>query len=339
MIDADSMKAERSRASVGIIGAGSIVANVHLPVLLNLDSVLVSWIADIDEARSRRLGKAFRVRPVSLSGDLADLPSADIVLLAAPYGARTPYFEALKRRNTALYVEKPFACTEEEHDDLCDWFGASRIADGFQRRSWGPAMAMRTLIDEEVFGPLRKVRFGVGRPGIVIGNRYASDFGLAGGGILMEVGVHGIDLILFLLRATGVQVTGGEMMLEDKFDVHTHGHMLVQRRGSESVLCEVTASSLRQTTNRFDLEFETASLSFSMFAWEGFRVRSRGKGEYLVSPAGAMYPITPYQTFHRHWRDFVEGVRIGEVNRTMAVHSRLTTRAVAQLYGLAGNGK
>jgi predicted dehydrogenase len=328
------IEALTGRLTVGVVGAGGIVTGIHLPTLLNLDSVCVLWIADLDDSLALRVGKAFGIEAVALPKDPRALPPTNIVLLAAPYGARAPYFEALRLRDVGVYVEKPFARTVEEHDRLRNGFGESRIADGFQRRSWGPTAAARELVRASPFGPLRRARFGIGGPGIVVGGRYSSDVRLAGGGILVEVGVHGIDLLLHILDAVDVRVIEGTMIQEDGFDLHTDARIAVDRARFEPVECEVTTSSLKSTTNRMDLEFEDATVSFSIFSWEGFQVRTRGGAAYLLTPHGGIYPLTSHQTFHRHWGDFVDGVRSGVPNQTAAVHSRLTTKLVESLYAL-----
>jgi hypothetical protein len=124
------------------------------------------------------------------------------------------------------------------------------------------------------------------------------------------------------------------MIREDGFDLHTFARIAVDRAGLDPVECEVTTSSLRSTTNRLDLEFEDATLFFSIFSWDGFQVRSRAGAAYILTPREGIHTLTSYQIFHRHWLDFVDGVRSGVPNQTAAIHSRLTTKLVECLYAL-----
>src|SRR5258708_6042613 len=116
--------------SVGIIGAGSIVTSFHLPVLLAMQQVRVEWITDIDAKMAGSVAKAFGVPPLAMPDPLAEIPRTDIVVLAIPYGARPPYYEALRGRGTAIYVEKPIARTAAEHLELCSWFADYQLASG-----------------------------------------------------------------------------------------------------------------------------------------------------------------------------------------------------------------
>ena len=48
--------------TVGIIGAGDVVAKAHLPQLLALEQVSVSWVTDIDSQRAKRVAKNYKVK-------------------------------------------------------------------------------------------------------------------------------------------------------------------------------------------------------------------------------------------------------------------------------------
>jgi predicted dehydrogenase len=68
--------------SAGIIGTGDIVISSHLPVLLAMRSVRVAWILDVDTSRCATVGKAYRVPAIKMPEPLANLPEADVVLIA-----------------------------------------------------------------------------------------------------------------------------------------------------------------------------------------------------------------------------------------------------------------
>src|SRR5690242_18362576 len=97
----DSSASRSPRFKVGIIGAGDIVTQVHLPCLLARDDLQIAWVVDSNPDRSRRAGKAFGVESFRVPEDPAALPSADVILLAIPFGARPPYYTALASRRVA----------------------------------------------------------------------------------------------------------------------------------------------------------------------------------------------------------------------------------------------
>lgn len=321
------------RLSVGIIGAGDIVASVHLPVLLAMEEVSVAWLTDADSSKADSVARAYRVGSCKLPKNLTDLPPADVVLLSIPYGVRTPYYVTLSGNSCGLYVEKPFARTVEEHRRICSLFPDYRLACGFQRRSWGPTLQLKQLIELNLFGRLRFVRLAFGGPGIVVGGRYSSDIRLAGGGILMETGCHSIDALLFILDAIAVQVNEVKMIMDRGFDLHTNTKLILTTQREQHIECEGTVSSLQDTTNCLEFTFDHGVVSFNLFGNGAVNVRGLNNEEsYVLSSTKNLYPATPFQTFYEYWSLFLKGIHAKCANLTSASRSILTTEVIEELY-------
>jgi predicted dehydrogenase len=268
----------------------------------------------------------------TLPQQLADLPQADVMLLGIPFGVREPYYEALRSREVALYVEKPIALTLREHRRLCDWFADSRLACGFQRRLWAPTQLVRRILADRLFGGLREVRFGFGDPGIVVSGKYSADPRLASGGILAETAVHGIDALLYILDATSVRLDSVRMICDGGFDLHTEARLSAITSSGE-IDWELKVSCLEETINQLEFICDTATFSYSLFGDGAITVKPHGAaGQYVLSPERAMQPFTAAQTFHAFWSLFLSGVRTGQVNETAASQSLLTTAVLEGLY-------
>ena len=325
------MAQERTPLALGVLGAGQIVSNVHLPVASALPEVRLSWMADVNPEKAEAVARAFGVKHVPLPSDLADLPPCDVMLLAIPFGERDPYYQALRLHNCALYVEKPFSRSVQHHQTICSWFPANRLACGLQRRSWGPTLLIKELIADRMFGSLREIQFSFGSLGaIVVGWRYSSDARLAGGGLLMEMGVHGLDTALFVTDATAVEVRSKTMIMDHGIDVHTAAELVVTVPGHGQVDCRIVVSCLEDTIDsiRFVFEHCVAVLGNAGLSIEGLGSRR----PYLVSAQPRVYPLTPFETFAEHWSRFISGIRSGVPNWTSASTALLTTEVVEQLY-------
>src|SRR6266545_2984871 len=116
-----------TKTTVGVIGAGSIVTKAHLPMLAAMEDVAMSWIYDRVADRATEAGLAYQLQVLRAEEEVTKYPT-DIVLVAVPYGVRRPYYAAL--RTPALYVEKPFARTMDEHRNLCSERHSYQIACG-----------------------------------------------------------------------------------------------------------------------------------------------------------------------------------------------------------------
>ncbi|NNL86306.1 MAG: Gfo/Idh/MocA family oxidoreductase [Myxococcales bacterium] len=349
--------AGRSRGSdreevlrIGIVGTGDIVRAVHLPVLQALPGVSVGWIADLDDSRAQALGRAYGAPVTALPSDLTALPGADVVLLATPFGSRTPYFEALRDRRQAIYVEKPFARDGGSHRTLCSQFPESALASGLMMRAFGPTQWMRRIISEGLFGALTAVRVGFGKPGLVTHGRFYFDADRGGAGFVSEVGIHGIDTLLFATSATGFSVSQLDVVRDEEgLDLHTHGLLSLETETCGEIAFEFTLTSMACTREEWVFVFEGALLSYPLvgqgYALVGdtvshdIRVRPcGGGGVYTLRPEStSMHPDTKFQTFGAYWSDYLRGVRSGEANYTSASAAELTSRVVGALSGEAEN--
>ncbi len=328
---------------VGIVGAGDIVRAVHLPTLRALDGVRAEWVCDLDADRAKDIASAYGVTAVACPQDPAALPEADVYLLATPYGARMPYYEALRERDAAIYVEKPFACSSELHRRVCSWFPDHALASGLMMRTWGPTRVAREAVATGLFGKLRRVRFGFGKPGLVTHGRFYFDGQMGGAGMLFEVGVHGIDTLLRLSGAQGFEIGRADSVCDnDGLDLHTRAVATLNTEGGGDVECEITVTSLEESIEGVELELDHAVLRYPLVGqgyalvgedvdWSVRVQPAGGGGEYRLEPLGGLAPITKFQMFGAYWQRFLEGVRTGVANETSAIASLLTTELIEGL--------
>lgn len=325
--------------TLGIVGAGEIVSKVHLPVLLNMKDISIKWITDIDKIKTRELALAYKIPYIELPSDLTQLPLSDIILLAIPYGSREPYYKAFRQRDSAIYVEKPFSLSIDEHRNLCSWFPPYKICCGYQRRSWGPTSLIQNIIKNKTFGELQAIKFGLGNPAAFTGTAgFFSDIKLAGGGILFDVGVHGIDLMFFCSFAKSFKLNNAKMLLNDDYDIHTNAEFLIKTDLGHSITSEIEVSSIKETTNQLEFKFKDTTIIYSPFdAYGTLKLSSDTKDHQnmvfaKLITSKEMYPLTAFQTFYRHWALFIDGLKNKQTNWTSATDSFLTTELIQQLY-------
>lgn len=323
--------------SVGVVGAGEIARIAHLPVLSAMDSVSVAWITDRDPDRARAMARGFKTSFHELPEDLHDLPEVDIFLLAIPYGVRDGFYEALAERESALFVEKPLFQTVEEHRRLCAIFPDYRFGQAFTRRSLGSTRAVKRAIEHDLFGPLRSMRVGFGHPGSLAGN-YQSNLKLAGGGMLFDSAIHTLDSLLFLAGAKKQRPDQIRMIMDKGFDLHTEVALTLEMPSGAEVDASLTVSCLEETSNRLELRFEHADVSYSVYDHTG-RVEVKplnGDDVYVLSKGDGPYPIKHFQITYEHWNNFVRGLHEQRANYTSA-HDTLQTTELCEACYEAGS--
>ncbi len=303
---------------VGVVGAGEIVARLHLPILKSLADVQVDWITDINERSAGLVARSFGTTAHDLPKDLRDLPAADVILLGIPYGAREPYYAALAARGVALYVEKPFARTVEEHRSRCLAWKDYSIACGFQRRSHTTVQLARSLIQSRIFGALERIEFGLGHRGQVRSGTYHSNAAAAGGGLLFEVGVHGIDALLFTAGAQDAELESASVVRLENFDVHVDATIGVKTAEGRWLPAHVVVSGLEDTIESFHFRFEHGEVRFSIFSDDvTLTVNAQGR-RYRIGSDDFGHVATMYQCAYVYWKTFIDGVRNRSANWTSA---------------------
>ena len=319
------------KLTVGIIGVGDVVYKSHLPTLLAMNDVFVAWVTDRDHDRAEQVARSYRIESLRLPDQLVTLPFTDIVLLAAPYGTRSPYYEVLQHRNSALYVEKPIARSADEHRHLCSLFSPPRLAIGFQRRSLGPVVLLKNLVNESVFGHLNRIEFRHGSSAIVTsGKSFVSDAKLAGGGVLFEHGIHGLDLALYIAGAKSAHSYHVNTIIDKGFDVHAEGQVALMNSFGQFIL-DFKISWLTEPGEGLTFIFEHAVVTMSMAEPRILLKSHDGRVLLSLTDSSTIYPLTGFQTLWEYWRSFLAAVRSETANHTSASTSLLTTELIEQI--------
>ena len=320
--------------TIGIIGAGSIVFKSHLPLLTAL-GFEVRWVLDSVLARAKAAAQAFKV-PIFLGEDeLATAPLVHLVLVACPYGSRQPYFDFLRNRECAIYIEKPVARSVLELDTICSMRPDYAVAAGFLRRSMGVTNLVKDIISDELFGRLRRVRSEFGTATIVSGGGgFAKNVKLAGGGQLFESAIHNVDTICYMAGVKTATLTRCLMEHEDGFDLHTDAQMTLTDSQGRDFEFELLVTCLHNTRYEIEMQFDHAVLTFSLFRPMRPEVRVKhGKRTYhLIDPMRQDSPSGSFDVNQVFLTDFLNGLETQTPNYTNACATRATALIMEKLY-------
>lgn len=231
------------RPRVGALGTGWIGRH-RLEVLAAADVVDIVAIADPVPAA---LEAARIVAPHATPGEtLDDLLACDLdgVVIATPTAQHPAQALEALRAGVAVCCQKPLARTEAETAALVR---AARDADrllavDFSYRFTAAAQALRTAIGSGAVGRM------VGAE-LVFHNAYGPDKGWyrsraeAGGGCVMDLGVHLIDLLTWLTGeevaaiASSALFAGGEPWTEDRVEDFAQCQLRLSSGASASLTC------------------------------------------------------------------------------------------------------
>lgn len=195
---------------VGVIGVGSISESHIGPYLKNENVELVAF-CDINEKRLEEKGKRYGVTQLyNNHQDLLANPDIDAVSICTWNNSHAEIAVAALEAGKHVLIEKPLSMTVEEAESVQEAAEKSgKVAQvGFVRRHGNTTEVLKKFIDN---GDLGEIYYGkasylrrFGNPG-----GWFSDITKSGGGPLIDLGVHVIDIIWYLMgKPRPVSVTG-----------------------------------------------------------------------------------------------------------------------------------
>lgn len=195
---------------VGVIGAGSI-SELHLNAYRNNPHAEVYAVCDLNGERAKAAAEKFGAKVFYDDHRklLAD-PQLDAVSICTWNNTHAEFSIAALNAGKHVLVEKPLCLTVEEALDIQRAVRASgRILQvGFVRRYDSNAQLLRRFIEQGEFGKIYYAKASLlrrlGNPG-----GWFADKSRSGGGPLIDIGVHVIDLCWYLMGKPKVVSVSG----------------------------------------------------------------------------------------------------------------------------------
>lgn len=205
------MQAERVNPEplrVGVVGLGW-AGEQHLKSYLRMPGVEAVALAGMEERKLAELGRRYGVP--NLYPDYAELverDDLDAVSICAPNHLHAPAAIAALEGGKHVLCEKPLARTGEEAEGILHAARkASRVVHvAFTQRERGDVQALKRHVLEGNLGRIYHARATwMRRNGIPGLGSWFTSKEMAGGGPLIDLGVHMIDMALFLMGEPEVE--------------------------------------------------------------------------------------------------------------------------------------
>ncbi len=306
MVNTESVK-------VGIVGAGAVTEVHHLPAARLCPDVEVVAIGDKNLDRARSLARRFGIPRAT--ADHRDLfGRVDGAIVAVPNYLHAPVaIEFLERRIPAL-VEKPMALNADEATRMIRTAKAGGVVlqAGHMLRFAHGARLVKRLVAEGWCGKL--LSFSL-ESGFVFDwptvSGFVFDRQQAGGGVLIDLGSHMLDLLLWWL---GDDVDLVEYRDDSMGGVEAECQVsLVARSATGPAPGDVTLSRLRRLSGTAVIRGERCAIEYRFGAphtarivppWDG------GRAQSFVSDSAAL-PRSSRNFYAEQLRAFARAIAAG----------------------------
>lgn len=319
---------------IGIVGAGAI-GKKHAEAAVKAGAE-VGWIVDINPELGRELANEYDAKYEESPEKLWDDSSTPAVVIGVPNWLHKPFTVAALSAGKDVLLEKPMALNVHECQSIAEIAEAHQrvLQIGFAHRYTGVGRVAHSLMQDGTIGQAYHARANLflrrGVPGL---GKWFTTKEFSGGGALIDVGVHLIDLSLFLLGfPEPIQVLGqtyenfGRRMKEYDYENMWSGPP------NYDGVCNVedAAEALIKFSNGATLELHVAwagnypsqlmpvsqvallgdkgGLAFELFGAEVYLTQQE-KGKLVDSTL----PIVDDEFLLRQFQDFLKGIQHREV--------------------------
>lgn len=261
-----------------LTGCGRIARDVHIPVLRRLAGVQLVAVADIQEEAleaTRHIAPGCAV--FHNQNEMLDAVGADAVLIAVPSAVHAEMACQAFRRRKHVYLEKPIATSlEEARQVVAAWRKAGVVAmPGFNYRFHPLVRELRRLLENDRIGALLAARTTFSIAACAPASWRASRS--RGGGALLDLASHHVDLIRFVFRReiAGVHASVRSIRSEDDC-------VAIQFHLQDGLVVQSLFSACGSELDSFEVFGEHGTLGFDRYFSEQVEYAGPGHGSARV---------------------------------------------------------
>lgn len=242
-----SLKTSTKRIRVGIIGTGGMGV-VHAKGYLKDKNVQMVSCTDVIPQKAFEFAKQFNIAKIHNDFQLMlEDDDVDAISITTPNATHCKIICEALRRNIHVLVEKPMVIALSEADQIASALkkSTSILQIGFMWRFHPEVRFLRKILYKEYIGAITRVKSYAlleGAPGGTIGSgkgktwftqKYSS-----GGGALIDMGIHSIDLVYHLLGKPTINKINARLnTLYEDIEVEDTG--IVEIEFMPNILCTI----------------------------------------------------------------------------------------------------
>jgi predicted dehydrogenase len=264
---------------IGLIGAGAIAQKAYLPALKTFPHVDLNAIVDSNSQILNYLSNKYHLGYIGDSVTQS-LEYVDAVIVAVPNYLHFSISKTCLEAGKHVLCEKPLAISSQECEELIHLARehSQKLAVAHTRRFYKAAQNIKRIIAKEELGKVISFDF---EEGTVFSWPTVSGFFFnekkAGGGVLIDIGVHVFDLLLWWLPY--------EVKHVDYQDDNLGGveaFAIAKIEFSNDLRGNIKLSRLSELKNRYRLQLEKGIIDWNPLRPEKFYITNLSGGSRKV---------------------------------------------------------
>ncbi|MGI4943421.1 MAG: Gfo/Idh/MocA family protein [Janthinobacterium lividum] len=281
----------------GIAGCGWVARDFVGPAMQASVNGRVTALYDPDPESLQRAATLFGAQPHAGLDAFLATPGLGAVYVAAPNHAHRPLVEAAARAGLPVLCEKPMATTQADAQAMVDACAAAGVlyATAFDQRFHAGHRLLAGMVAEGRLGTVTAIRIvyacwlaadwtGDGNSG----DNWRIDPRRAGGGALMDLAPHGLDLSSYLLNERLTEVAAIGQARVHRYGVED-GALLMARSASGVMVQMHVAYNCPETLPRRRLE--VVGTAGQVIARDTMGQTPGGTLEFIDAATGVTEPV------------------------------------------------
>lgn len=335
----NNSKSEPRNVRVGFIGAGGMAQVTHIPNIADVPNTKLVAICDEDLGRANSVAERFNLEAsYDDPEEMFKQHDLDCVIITTPTITHVPLGQLACESGVDVFVEKPFARNSHEAQKIV--LSAEKhnriLMVGMNHQFREDTVFLRKMLAKEFLGEIFAVSSGwMKRLGVWGRPYWFTDQIMAGGGVLMDLGLQMIDMVMFMLDYPAVieAVCGTSNDLLD-LEVEDSASVFIRFEDDTTFLLEV---SWANCTSK-DVAYTSFSGSLGRASLNPLRVNRREKNRVVAeNPPPLRDEIELYRnSYQREISHFINCVRDRKQPVSDGISAVKVMNIIDRLYQSAG---
>lgn len=268
-----------------VVGAAGIADRRTIPALLkNEENELVAVMDRVEEA-AKKIGEKYNVPYFTDEAEMLKTVECDAVYIGTPVFCHKEQALTALKYGKNVFIEKPLAISEADSAEILDAFKAAgkQLTVGYMMKYHNLHEKAKSFVKNDKIGTVVNVRmqFSCWYPDIT--GAWRQNKKLGGGGAVMDLGVHCMELVEYVLDDKIEKIKAFYSTRTFKYEVEDGAVMIFETK--KGVLGEIAVN--------FNIPDDASVSKFELYGTKGYinckgtlGQEENGVMEYLYAPQG-----------------------------------------------------